>query len=186
MNCAVLFHLDGQLFTWGENTSGQLGLGKGEPSKLFPQPLKSLAGIPLAKITAGGDHSFALSLSGAVFGWGKNKAGQLGLNDSQGTTVWFDGKQMPPFNRMNAQNFIFFTHSVVFYRVKEIHCWFHHYDYRDVLNMYIQQTKRCLARFSSSLSSATRDLCCIFVRPGCPMPHQVSEVSKSRSHQLWG
>uniref|UniRef100_A0A8C6TTE6 HECT and RLD domain containing E3 ubiquitin protein ligase 3 n=1 Tax=Neogobius melanostomus TaxID=47308 RepID=A0A8C6TTE6_9GOBI len=78
---------DGQLFTWGQNTSGQLGLGKGEPSKLFPQPLKSLAGIPLAQITAGGDHSFALSLSGAVFGWGKNRAGQLGLNDKQDRAV---------------------------------------------------------------------------------------------------
>uniref|UniRef100_A0A671W740 HECT and RLD domain containing E3 ubiquitin protein ligase 3 n=1 Tax=Sparus aurata TaxID=8175 RepID=A0A671W740_SPAAU len=75
------------LFTWGQNTSGQLGLGKGEPSKLSPHPLKSLAGIPLAKITAGGDHSFALSLSGAVFGWGKNKAGQLGLNDKQDRAV---------------------------------------------------------------------------------------------------
>uniref|UniRef100_A0A3Q3FQA1 HECT and RLD domain containing E3 ubiquitin protein ligase 3 n=1 Tax=Labrus bergylta TaxID=56723 RepID=A0A3Q3FQA1_9LABR len=78
---------DGQLFTWGQNTSGQLGLGKGESSKLFPHPLKSLAGIPLAQITAGGDHSFALSLSGAVFGWGKNKAGQLGLNDKQDRAV---------------------------------------------------------------------------------------------------
>ncbi|XP_072241033.1 probable E3 ubiquitin-protein ligase HERC3 isoform X1 [Leuresthes tenuis] len=78
---------DGQLFTWGQNTSGQLGLGKGEPSKLYPQPLKSLAGIPLAQITAGGDHSFALSLSGAVFGWGKNRAGQLGLNDKQDRAV---------------------------------------------------------------------------------------------------
>uniref|UniRef100_A0A4W6BRG2 HECT and RLD domain containing E3 ubiquitin protein ligase 3 n=1 Tax=Lates calcarifer TaxID=8187 RepID=A0A4W6BRG2_LATCA len=77
----------GQLFTWGQNTSGQLGLGKGEPSKLFPHPLKSLAGIPLAQITAGGDHSFALSLSGAVFGWGKNRAGQLGLNDKQDRAV---------------------------------------------------------------------------------------------------
>uniref|UniRef100_A0A665XDR8 HECT domain-containing protein n=1 Tax=Echeneis naucrates TaxID=173247 RepID=A0A665XDR8_ECHNA len=78
---------DGQLFTWGQNTSGQLGLGKGEPSKLFPHPLKSLAGIPLAQITAGGDHSFALSLSGAVFGWGKNRAGQLGLNDKEDRAV---------------------------------------------------------------------------------------------------
>uniref|UniRef100_A0A8C1NV38 HECT domain-containing protein n=1 Tax=Cyprinus carpio TaxID=7962 RepID=A0A8C1NV38_CYPCA len=72
---------DGQLFVWGENSSGQLGLGKGEPSTLSPQPLKSLCGIPLAQISTGGDHSFALSLSGAVFGWGKNSAGQLGLND---------------------------------------------------------------------------------------------------------
>ncbi|XP_055779406.1 probable E3 ubiquitin-protein ligase HERC3 isoform X1 [Salvelinus fontinalis] len=78
---------DGQLFTWGQNSSGQLGLGKGEPSTLSPQPLKSLSGIPLAQITAGGDHSFALSLSGAVFGWGKNSAGQLGLNDKQDRSV---------------------------------------------------------------------------------------------------
>ncbi|KAM4603972.1 putative E3 ubiquitin-protein ligase HERC3 isoform 4-T4 [Polymixia lowei] len=78
---------DGQLFTWGQNSSGQLGLGKGEPSTLSPQPLKSLLGIPLAQITAGGDHTFALSLSGAVFGWGKNSAGQLGLNDEQDRAV---------------------------------------------------------------------------------------------------
>uniref|UniRef100_A0A8C9XJ66 HECT and RLD domain containing E3 ubiquitin protein ligase 3 n=1 Tax=Sander lucioperca TaxID=283035 RepID=A0A8C9XJ66_SANLU len=78
---------DGQLFTWGQNTSGQLGLGKGEPSRLLPYPLKSLAGIPFAQITTGGDHSFALSLSGAVFGWGKNRAGQLGLNDKQDRAV---------------------------------------------------------------------------------------------------
>uniref|UniRef100_A0A8C1YVM0 HECT and RLD domain containing E3 ubiquitin protein ligase 3 n=1 Tax=Cyprinus carpio TaxID=7962 RepID=A0A8C1YVM0_CYPCA len=78
---------DGQLFVWGENSSGQLGLGKGEPSTLSPQPLKSLCGIPLAQISAGGDHSFALSLSGAVFGWGKNSTGQLGLNDEQDRAV---------------------------------------------------------------------------------------------------
>ncbi|KAF6718712.1 putative E3 ubiquitin-protein ligase HERC3 [Oryzias melastigma] len=78
---------DGQLFTWGQNSSGQLGLGKGETGKLSPSPVKSLAGIPLAQITAGGDHCFAVSMSGAVFGWGKNKAGQLGLNDKQDRAV---------------------------------------------------------------------------------------------------
>ncbi|KAB5581407.1 hypothetical protein PHYPO_G00175320 [Pangasianodon hypophthalmus] len=75
---------DGQLFTWGQNSSGQLGLGKGKPSQAeSPQLLKSLSGIPLAQISAGGDHSFALSLSGAVFGWGRNSAGQLGLGDTE-------------------------------------------------------------------------------------------------------
>ncbi|XP_038855947.1 probable E3 ubiquitin-protein ligase HERC3 isoform X2 [Salvelinus namaycush] len=77
-----LDNLYGQVFTWGQNTSGQLGLGWGESSAMSPKPLKSLSGIPLVQITAGGDHSFALSLSGAVFAWGKNTAGQLGLGDT--------------------------------------------------------------------------------------------------------
>ncbi|XP_036430882.1 probable E3 ubiquitin-protein ligase HERC4 isoform X2 [Colossoma macropomum] len=80
---SVVLTRDGQLFTWGQNSSGQLGLGKDKPSSLSPQPLKSLGGIPLAQISAGGGHSFALSLSGSVFGWGRNSAGQLGLGDRE-------------------------------------------------------------------------------------------------------
>ncbi|KAI4884475.1 hypothetical protein NFI96_014103 [Prochilodus magdalenae] len=80
---SVVLTQDGQLFTWGQNSSGQLGLGKGEPSSLSPQLLRSLGGIPLAQISTGGDHSFGLSHSGAVFGWGRNSAGQLGLGDRE-------------------------------------------------------------------------------------------------------
>nr|XP_055060489.1 probable E3 ubiquitin-protein ligase HERC3 isoform X2 [Misgurnus anguillicaudatus] len=74
---------DGQLLVWGVNSHGQLGLGKGENLIRSPQPLRSLCGIPVTQISAGGDHSFALSLSGAVFGWGKNNSGQLGLGDTK-------------------------------------------------------------------------------------------------------
>ncbi|XP_048826786.1 probable E3 ubiquitin-protein ligase HERC3 isoform X2 [Brienomyrus brachyistius] len=79
-NHSVLLRQDGQIFTWGCNSSGQLGLGNREPSKM-PQSLLGLAGIPLAQIAAGGDHSLALSVSGAVFSWGSNRRGQLGLGD---------------------------------------------------------------------------------------------------------
>ncbi|CAH7145213.1 Herc3 [Phodopus roborovskii] len=74
---------DGQFFTWGQNSHGQLGLGKEFPSQTSPQRVRSLEGIPLAQVAAGGAHSFALSLSGAVFGWGMNNAGQLGLSDEK-------------------------------------------------------------------------------------------------------
>jgi E3 ubiquitin-protein ligase HERC4 len=35
--------------------------------------VKTLLGIPLVEISAGGYHSMALTLSGAVIGWGKNR-----------------------------------------------------------------------------------------------------------------
>ncbi|NXW17793.1 HERC5 ligase, partial [Circaetus pectoralis] len=73
----------GQLFTWGQNTHGQLGVGS--QSTLIPQPqlVERLQGISLAQIAAGGAHSAAVSLSGAVYSWGKNDFGQLGLRDTK-------------------------------------------------------------------------------------------------------
>lgn len=71
---------DGQVFSWGKNSQGQLGLGKDVPSQASPQRVRSLEGIPLAQVAAGGAHSFALSLTGTSFGWGNNNAGQLALS----------------------------------------------------------------------------------------------------------
>ncbi|KAK7901813.1 hypothetical protein WMY93_018582 [Mugilogobius chulae] len=72
----------GHIFSWGQNRYGQLGLGINGQSISSPQIVQSLQGIPFAQITAGGAHSFARTFSGAVFGWGCNKFGQLGLNDT--------------------------------------------------------------------------------------------------------
>lgn len=83
MLCLFIF-VGGQVFSWGQNRYGQLGLGIHGQSISTPQIIQSLQGIPFAQISAGGAHSFALTLSGAVFGWGRNKFGQLGLNDSNG------------------------------------------------------------------------------------------------------
>ncbi|XP_058461003.1 probable E3 ubiquitin-protein ligase HERC4 isoform X2 [Malaya genurostris] len=72
---------NGELYAWGANGHGQLGLGTTNEKILVPTLVKSLAGIPIAFIACGGYHSFAVSKSGAIFGWGKNTFGQLGLND---------------------------------------------------------------------------------------------------------
>lgn len=74
----------GQVFSWGQNQYGQLGLGMSGQSISTPHMIQTLQGVPFAQISAGGAHSFALTLSGAVFGWGRNKFGQLGLNDTNG------------------------------------------------------------------------------------------------------
>nr|XP_013806962.1 PREDICTED: E3 ISG15--protein ligase HERC5-like [Apteryx mantelli mantelli] len=73
----------GELFTWGQNAHGQLGVGGQVTRTAEPQLVEGLKGIALAQITAGGAHSLAVSLSGAVYSWGKNDFGQLGLGHTE-------------------------------------------------------------------------------------------------------
>ncbi|XP_054475896.1 probable E3 ubiquitin-protein ligase HERC4 isoform X2 [Anoplopoma fimbria] len=72
----------GQVYTWGQDSRGQLGLGRRKPGANSPQHLRSLSGLPLVQVAAGGEQSFALSVSGGVSGWGRNDRGQLGLGDT--------------------------------------------------------------------------------------------------------
>ncbi|XP_055488491.1 probable E3 ubiquitin-protein ligase HERC3 [Leucoraja erinacea] len=84
-NHSLALSKDGQVFAWGQNTFGQLGLGTRGPLSCDPQTVKSFSGVPVAQITAGGEHSFALTVSGTVFAWGRNNHGQLGLDDTEDT-----------------------------------------------------------------------------------------------------
>ncbi|KAM9854723.1 putative E3 ubiquitin-protein ligase HERC3 [Aulostomus maculatus] len=72
----------GQVYTWGEDSRGQLGLGKYKLGASSPKHLRYLSSIPVVRIAAGGEQSFALSDSRGVFSWGRNTRGQLGLGDT--------------------------------------------------------------------------------------------------------
>ncbi|KAM6261668.1 putative E3 ubiquitin-protein ligase HERC4 [Porphyrio hochstetteri] len=80
---AMALSRGGKLFTWGQNTHGQLGVGSQSPLAPQARLVEGLRGIPLARIAAGGAHSTAVSLSGAVYSWGRNHFGQLGLGDTE-------------------------------------------------------------------------------------------------------
>ncbi|BFZ17846.1 hypothetical protein BsWGS_20885 [Bradybaena similaris] len=81
---AVALTNEGLVFAWGSNSYGQLGLGRNAPShQNLPELISCLKGIPIQQVTAGGNHTFVLSKSGAVYGWGRNSFGQLGLNDTK-------------------------------------------------------------------------------------------------------
>lgn len=62
--------LGGEILSWGANNFGQLGIGVFSASETVPRTATSLRGIPIVFITCGANHTFAISKSGAVFGWG--------------------------------------------------------------------------------------------------------------------
>lgn len=80
---------DGQVYAWGENSSGQLGDGssitRNAPVAVnISSGSSALFGKSVVAISAGAFHSLALCSDGSVVGWGSNGSGQLG--DGTATT----------------------------------------------------------------------------------------------------
>ncbi|XP_056297890.1 probable E3 ubiquitin-protein ligase HERC4 [Pseudoliparis swirei] len=70
----------GDVFSWGLNSHGQLGLGKEVALQYVPDLLVALTGVAVTQISAGATHTLFLTLPGRVYCCGANAAGQLGLN----------------------------------------------------------------------------------------------------------
>eukprot|EP00192_Tetraselmis_astigmatica_P009703 CAMPEP_0117664012 /NCGR_PEP_ID=MMETSP0804-20121206/8955_1 /TAXON_ID=1074897 /ORGANISM="Tetraselmis astigmatica, Strain CCMP880" /LENGTH=853 /DNA_ID=CAMNT_0005471141 /DNA_START=124 /DNA_END=2685 /DNA_ORIENTATION=- len=76
---------NGELFGWGCNSHGQLGLAYTTPNELRPQLIASATSTDVTAVATGGfayeyqGHTLAVAASGKVFTWGWNAFGQLGL-----------------------------------------------------------------------------------------------------------
>ena len=74
----------GEVFAWGLGANGQLGTGSTAQS-LVPVPVVKTGALnskTITKVAAGMGHSMALDSNGAVYTWGQNDMGQLGIGTS--------------------------------------------------------------------------------------------------------
>ncbi len=66
-----------QLYSWGGNQFGQLGIGS-DLTKPTPERVETLENLDIAYIMAKPTLSGALSRDGKIFTWGNGKTGALG------------------------------------------------------------------------------------------------------------
>ncbi|CAH0489393.1 unnamed protein product [Peronospora farinosa] len=77
----VVVMKDGAVFTCGLNKSGQCGNGTFRERVMLATPVRALSGITIKTVAAanGCEHMLAIASDGAVYSWGYNDRGQLGL-----------------------------------------------------------------------------------------------------------
>jgi alpha-tubulin suppressor-like RCC1 family protein len=69
----------GVLYSWGSDSSGQLGQLTGTLNPGIPTGVNQPAGFTyVVAMSAGSNHSLAIEQGGAIYSWGDNTWGQLG------------------------------------------------------------------------------------------------------------
>lgn len=71
---------NGEVFGWGYNGNGQLGIGN-NGIQLTPCRVQALQGVCVQQLVSGYGHCLALSDEGVCYSWGANSFGQLGIGN---------------------------------------------------------------------------------------------------------
>lgn len=87
----------GKVFCWGANSKGQLGNASATPSHV-PFPARFNRHVVVISMTAGINHTCALTSENEVFCWGENSVGQIGNGKS-------GGRQLSPTSLKDAVGF---------------------------------------------------------------------------------
>ena len=82
-SCGLL--AGGQAYCWGDDGEGQLGRGVG--SGTAATPVAVVGGLSFVQLSAGRDHTCAITAAGTAYCWGSNAVGQSGRVDAVPSTA---------------------------------------------------------------------------------------------------
>ena len=113
----ISLRTDGKVFTWGDNTYGQLGNGtvktSDEPVEVtFPE------GTIITQIAAGENHNVALDSNGNVWTWGRNNNYQIGNTRANQYTP-YKVSNLPKVIKISAGN----NNTMVITENNELYAW---------------------------------------------------------------
>lgn len=79
---ALAINQEGKVYAWGRNDRGQLGLGDRE-NRNMPTEIFFFKNMPIENVKTQGSYSIAITKDGKAYAWGGNESGQLGLGDRE-------------------------------------------------------------------------------------------------------
>jgi alpha-tubulin suppressor-like RCC1 family protein len=74
---------NGAVYSWGNDSSGQLGVGFDKTSEPLPLRVAVPVGTTFVSVDSGGASEYAIDSTGNVWAWGKNAEGQLGIGSTK-------------------------------------------------------------------------------------------------------
>ncbi|XP_074984603.1 RCC1 and BTB domain-containing protein 2 isoform X3 [Caretta caretta] len=78
--CSMAVVENGEVYVWGYNGNGQLGLGS-SGNQPTPCRIAALQGIRVQRVACGYAHTLVLTDEGQLYAWGANSYGQLGTGN---------------------------------------------------------------------------------------------------------
>ncbi len=118
-NHSVALLIDGTIWAWGKNSSGQLG---DSSTKDRYTPVKIGTDINWSSITAGNNFSHGIKKDGSLWGWGTNKVGQLGISTANLKYDYWSPVQIGTDNDCNSVYYVIYFNIVFIYDFN-LCCW---------------------------------------------------------------
>ena len=121
-NFILALNIENKVYGWGMNDLGQCGREtiNSENEYLLPS-LIDFNTENVIQISCGAYHSLGLTSSGRLFGWGRNRFGQVGCGKEQGENIlkpylltYFDERSVKPIYSSNRHSFALTSDGFVY------------------------------------------------------------------------
>jgi alpha-tubulin suppressor-like RCC1 family protein len=110
-----------ELYCWGNNNYGQLGIGDERSNQLIPVLVPFMSKSTITHLSLGLYHSCAVSGSTELYCWGDNDYGQLGIGN---TNDQFEPALVPSMSKSTITHLALgYYHSCAVSGSTELYCW---------------------------------------------------------------